>query len=367
MHNKDENFGIYIHWPFCLNKCPYCDFFSQVKKDVPQEEIITKYIEELDFYHEFCADKKVGSIFFGGGTPSLIEPQYISKIINHIQNKWSLSSKIEISLEANPNTNQTDLFKNLKNADINRLSLGVQALNDDDLKFLGRNHSRVDAIQAIDDVIKNFDNHSIDLIYARPHQELKVWKKELEEALNFGTKHLSLYQLTIEDGTVFSKRKIETLDEDKASEMFSFTEEYVKDYGYEKYEVSNFAQNGFASRHNLLYWQGHDYLGIGKSAHGRISYGKKIYATTYCKIMEELTPEERAEELILMGLRIKEGINKKNFQKQCGLDFNKFTNTTKLNMLKDDGYVIDTPTSIKATNKGFLVLNKIIEELCSNH
>lgn len=363
MHNKVNNFGIYIHWPFCLSKCPYCDFFSQVKKDIPQDEIIADYIEELDFYHENCADRKVSSIFFGGGTPSLIEPRNISKIINHIQNKWYLNSDAEISLEANPNTNQKNLFKDLRSSGINRLSLGVQALNDEDLKFLGRTHNRQEALQAIDDVMNSFDNQSIDLIYARPHQKLESWKNELKETLSFGTKHISLYQLTIEEGTLFSKQKVVAMDEEQASEMYDATEALCQDYGYEKYEISNFAQKGFASQHNLLYWQGHDYLGIGKSAHGRISHNGKIYATTYRKVMEELTAKERAEELILMGLRIKEGINKQNFHKQCGLTFDEFVNKSKLNMLKDEEYIIDTSTSIKATKKGFLVLNRIIEEL----
>ncbi len=356
--------GIYIHWPYCLSKCPYCDFYKEVCKDIPQEQIIAEYLEDLSFYFPMTNDKKVTSIFFGGGTPSLIEPRLIEKIINFIYKKYPCADKLEISLEANPNTHRSNLFSDLRQAGINRLSLGVQALNDNDLKFLGRSHNLNEALNAIDLVLKNFDNHSIDLIYARPHQDLDSWSKELEKATNFGLKHISLYQLTIEEGTHFFKKGIEPLEEDAATNMYLFTQDYLNKNDYLQYEVSNFARQGYSSHHNLLYWQGDDYLGIGKSAHGRLKNQDKFYATTHHRVIEELTPEERAQELIIMGLRLVEGINKKHFFEVCGINFDVFVNHKNLDYLKKESFIIETSEYIAATPKGFLVLNKLIEELC---
>lgn len=354
-------FGIYLHWPYCLSKCPYCDFYKEVRKDVPQEEIINGYLEELDFYHRLTADKTVSSIFFGGGTPSLIEPQYLEKIITYISKLWPMSSQVEISLEANPNSNKPRLFSDLKTAGINRLSLGVQALNEADLKFLGRTHNKEQALLAIEEVIKTFNNHSIDLIYARPQQDIQAWNQELQQAVSFGFKHISLYQLTIEEGTFFAKKGIKPLEEEAAATMYSLTADYLNTHGYPQYEVSNYGQ---PCRHNLLYWQGDDYLGIGKSAHGRFNYYGKIYASVHPRQLEELTTQERAEELVIMGLRLNSGINKQHFQEICGLDFDNFINQEQLHTLVQEQYIENTLQSIKATPKGFLVLNKLIEELC---
>lgn len=360
-----QGFGIYIHWPYCLSKCPYCDFFSQIKKNVEQEDIIKGYLEDLDFYAELTKERTVTSIFFGGGTPSLIKPLLIEKIISHIAQKWTLADNAEISLEANPNSDRPDLFSDLRNAGINRLSLGIQALNDNDLRILGRTHNLKQAYQAMEEVLKLFDNHSIDLIYARPAQNLKQWQQEIKHAASFGFKHLSMYQLTIEEGTVFYKKGLQPAEENLASEMYNYTNQYLSAHGYPQYEISNYAQLGFESRHNQLYWSGSDYLGIGKSAHGRLKIDSKHYALTHRRIMEELTPEERAEELLLMGLRLNRGINKQNFEKQCGLNFDKFINADKLNMLIAEKTIINTDTSIKTTASGRLILNRLIEELCS--
>lgn len=361
----DFPFGIYIHWPFCLSKCPYCDFFSQVKKGVEQETIIAGYLDDLDFYAERTQDRTVTSIFFGGGTPSLIKPQLIEKIITHISRKWQLSKTAEISLEANPNSDRPDLFKDLRSAGINRLSLGVQALNNPDLKLLGRTHNLEQACQAIDKVLRTFDNHSMDLIYARPNQTLEEWQKEISQAAGFGFKHLSMYQLTIEEGTVFYKKGLAAAEENLASEMYDFTNQYLNEHCYPQYEISNYAQSGFESRHNQLYWNGSDYLGIGKSAHGRLKIGSKHYALTHRRIMEELTPEERAEELILMGLRLNSGLDKKAFEQQCGLNFDSFVNRENLNSLIRQELLLNQGDNLRATANGRLVLNKIIEELCS--
>lgn len=366
--SREDNsvkFGIYIHWPFCLSKCPYCDFFSQIKKDVEQETIIKEYLEDLDFYAERTGDRIVESIFFGGGTPSLIKPNLIEKLINHIHQKWKCKKDIEISLEANPNSDRKNLFKDLRQAGINRLSLGVQALNDKDLKFLGRTHNLEQAYTAIDEVLQNFDNHSFDLIYARPEQTLETWQEEIKQAASFGFKHLSMYQLTIEEGTVFYKKQVEAAEEDIAREMYLFTNQYLQENGYPQYEVSNYARKGFQSRHNLLYWQGDDYLGIGKSAHGRLKIGNKFYALTHRRQEEEISAHERAEELIIMGLRLNEGINKEKFYKVCGIKLANFINQKNLTELKAEKLIEETQSHLLATNEGRLVLNKLIEDLCS--
>lgn len=360
-----QPFGIYIHWPYCLSKCPYCDFFSKVKKDVEQETIINDYLEDLDFYAELTKERQVTSIFFGGGTPSLIKPQLLETIINRIGKLWHLSPAIEISLEANPNTDRPNLFQELHNAGINRLSLGVQALNEIDLKLLGRTHNLQQAHQAIDEVLKTFNNHSMDLIYARPQQNLKRWQKEIKQAVNFGFKHLSLYQLTIEEGTIFYKKGLEAAEENLAAEMYGFTNQYLAENNYPQYEISNYAQPGFESRHNQLYWDGCDYLGIGQSAHGRLKIGSKIYALTHHRCMEELTCQERAEELIIMGLRLNRGLDKKAFHSQCGLEFDSFINQKNLQILCAENLLIDKTESIRTTNSGRLLLNHIIAKLCA--
>ncbi len=316
--------SVYIHWPYCLSKCPYCDFYSKVDKHIDQQKIIEGYLEDLEWYHKLTAKQTVQSIFFGGGTPSLIKPQYIEKIINHIHKLWPTTSNAEISLEANPNSNYPNLFSDLKKAGINRLSLGVQALNNNDLKFLGRTHNLSQALEAIEQITKIFNNHSIDLIYARPKQTPEAWLQELQQAVNLGLKHISLYQLTIEEGTFFARKGIKPLEDEAASELYILTRQYLKKCGYPQYEVSNFAASGHEAIHNLAYWRGENYLGIGPAAHGRIKTKDKIYASTHCRQLEELTPQERAEELIIMGLRITEGINKNRFQQQCGLSLNSF-------------------------------------------
>ncbi len=356
--------SVYIHWPYCLSKCPYCDFYSKIDKRVDQQKVIDGYLADLEWYHEITSEQTVQSIFFGGGTPSLIEPRYIEKIINHVHKLWPTTDNVEISLEANPNTNHPDLFADLKKTGINRLSLGVQALNNESLKFLGRTHNLTQALQAIEQITTIFDNHSIDLIYARPGQTPEAWQKELQQAVSFGLKHISLYQLTIEEGTFFARKGIKPLEDEPASQLYAITQQYLKKHGYPQYEISNFANPGYESRHNLAYWRGENYLGIGPAAHGRIKTKDKIYASTHHRQLEELTPAERAEELIIMGLRITEGINKKRFQQQCGLPLNSVVNNQSLETLKHSNLLIETPDTLRVTPQGFVVLNKVIEDLC---
>ena len=420
--------GIYIHWPYCRSKCPYCDFYKEIRKDVPQEEIVDGYLEDLEFYRQYTGGRQVSSIFFGGGTPSLMEPRQVGRLIDYINSVWGLTPEAEISLEANPNSHYPQMFADLHRAGINRLSLGVQALNDDDLRFLGRTHNLKQAYAAVDEVLKNFDNHSIDLIYARPNQSLSSWEKELKQAAAMGLKHISLYQLTIEDGTVFSRKGIKPLDDEAAAEMYLATENLLQSFNYQKYEVSNYALPGFESRHNLLYWIGQDYIGVGPSAHGRLTVfngdlkqnsgarnsrtamyaqvsalrdstlspslkavkscsdddleqnsgarnsrahdklkqnlpAPVFYATTHRCRLEKISAEERAEELLLMGLRLVSGIDKAAFEKNCGIRLDDFVNRRHLTDLAAGGWLEDSSLFLRATAKGFPVLNFLIEQL----
>lgn len=357
--------AIYIHWPFCKSKCPYCDFYKEVRKDVPQDRIIAQYLTDLQKYHEITPNRTIKSIFFGGGTPSLIEARNIEKILNKIQQLWSTKNDLEISLEANPNTHYKTLFSDLKLAGINRLSLGIQALNDTDLRFLGRTHNLATARCCLHEVIKIFSNHSADLIYARPAQDIKQWQNELNEIVSYGLKHISLYQLTIEPNTIFARNNIKPLNDEDAVKMYNLTRDFLANNGYEHYEVSNFARSGFQSVHNLTYWQGGDYIGIGTSAHGRLKLNNQFITTIYPFIHEKISPQERAEELLIMGLRLTKGINLQEFENICGLSFHQFINQRKLQQLKELGLLKETSTHIYPTYDGMLLLNQIIIELCA--
>jgi len=360
-----KDLGIYIHWPFCKSKCPYCDFFSAVKRNVDQDEIIAGYLSQLEQYQKLLNNRHIKSVFFGGGTPSLILPQNIERILNKIQQLWGLDSQTEISLEANPNTNSATLFADLRNAGINRLSLGVQSFDDHELKFLGRTHNAAQALKAIDDMQKHFSNCSIDLIYALPDQTASSWQQQLQKAVSFALPHISLYQLTIEEGTIFAKKNIYSLDEEKAAELYLLTEDFLADKGINKYEVSNYAKTGFASRHNLIYWQGGEYIGIGPSAHGRLHINNQWFAQTDPIKLEPLTFQERAEEMIIMGLRLTSGINKASFKSLCGIDFDDFINQKFLKYALSEQWLCNTSTELYPTKQGFLLLDKIIEGLCS--
>ncbi len=356
--------GIYIHWPYCRSKCPYCDFLSYVKKNVEQSVLVDGYLSDLEYYRSLNDEYKVDTIFFGGGTPSLLEPKQIERILDKIIGLWPTADNLEISLEANPNSQYPTLFKDLRQSGINRLSLGVQALNDKDLKFLGRTHDMKEALSAIDLVKKNFDNHSIDLIYARPEQTVCEWKKELNQVCNLGLKHLSLYQLTIEEGTVFSQKGIKPAAEEKAAELYNITTQILADFGYEQYEISNYAQKGYECRHNLGYWHGDDYIGIGKGAVGYLHIGDKILTTTHPRQLTEVLPTERAEELLIMGLRLNEGINKRRFERHCGIKWQDFVCQQQINELIKENLVTETSENIKATSNGRLLLNYVIEKIC---
>ena len=277
---------------------------------------------------------------------------------------WPLSEQPEISLEANPNTDRPGLFADLRAAGINRLSLGVQALNDADLRFLGRTHGVKEALASVDSVLKNFDNHSLDLIYARPGQTPAAWERELRQAAALGMKHLSLYQLTIEEGTVFALKNVPAMEEEAAAALYRLSEELTSAAGYRQYEISNYAAPGSECRHNLGYWQGDDYVGVGNGAVGRLHCGKKLFSTTHPRQLEEVTPRERAEELTIMGLRLNEGIDKTRFAALSGLAWEDFAGRGQLAALKDEGLVEETPQNVRVTPVGRLLLNYVIEQIC---
>ena len=360
---QPQEIAVYIHWPFCKSKCPYCDFYKELARNTDQNTLIDEYINALQRYRQILPDRVVKSVFFGGGTPSLIKPENVAKIIDKIAQFWPIKANAEISLEANPNTHFQTIFTDLKNAGINRLSLGVQALNEADLRFLGRTHTLKTARHCLAEIAQVFDNHSADLIYARPQQKFADWEKELTEICSYGLKHLSLYQLTIEENTVFAQKGVQPLNEDDAATMYDLTRDFLAAQNYSLYEVSNFAQAGFESVHNLTYWQGGDYIGVGKSAHGRFVLNGTHYAAEYPFTHTPLTPQERAEELVFMGLRLTSGIDKAEFQKICGFDLSEVINTEKSKNLQNAGFLAETPTHFFATRSGLLLLNQIIEQL----
>lgn len=355
-----EKLAVYIHWPWCKSKCPYCDFFKKVEKNIDQKTVVKGYLSALEAYHDMLSSRIICSVFFGGGTPSLLEPQYVALLLERIDQLWGFADKPEITLEANPNSEYPLMFQNLKKAGINRLSLGVQALNDTDLKGLGRTHNLQEAKHAIENVLNVFDNHSMDLIYARPNQTPKAWIEELCEAVRLGFRHLSLYQLTLEENTPFFRQKLQLPDEEICAQMYRETQAFTEEAGYPFYEVSNYADKAYESTHNKVYWQGGDYIGIGQSAHGRLKYNNRFFALEYGKPAQELLAYERAEELLITGLRLRSGVQKKRFFDITGLKLEDVIDKNKLLELKDEGFLMETSSSLQATDKGFLVLNYIL-------
>ncbi len=355
--------GIYIHWPFCRSKCPYCGFYSTVCANPPQAEIVESYLEDVNYYAALADRRQVSTVFFGGGTPSLLTPANVEKIIDSIASCWHLSPDAEISMEANPNTHTPNLFKDLRQAGINRLSLGIQSLKADGLKILGRTHTVAEALAAAEEVLKVFDNHSADLIYGRPQLLPADWRTELAELCRMGFKHLSLYQLTIEDGTPFARKGLQPVSEDVAAAEDEICAEVTAAAGYRHYEVSNYAVVGCECRHNMIYWQGDDYVGIGEGAHGRLHILGQIYATRHRGQMQELTPFERAEEQLIMGLRLQEGINKAHFAENCGLEFAAAVNRDELQALVNQGLAEDTPYTFRLTTKGAPLLDYLLVRL----
>lgn len=331
---RDAEIAIYVHWPFCLSKCPYCDFNSHVASTVDHDLWLQSYLQEIESFAHIIRDKSVRSIFFGGGTPSLMRPRVISGIINKISSIATLNPGIEVTLEANPTSFEIGKFKDFKLAGVNRISIGVQALNDDCLRKLGRKHSASLAVEAIKAASGIFNRLSFDLIYARSDQTLKAWQVELKEACKLTSGHISLYQLTIEKGTEFYKSfnegKLNLPTDDLASRMYEWTTQYMQEQGYTRYEISNYATLDHESIHNLTYWNYGSYLGIGPGAHSRIISRKQVrsimmlhkpnnwlkaVSTTGSGIQSSkiLTDHDGITECLMMGLRLASGVHLKNF------------------------------------------------------
>ena len=379
-----EPFGVYIHWPFCLSKCPYCDFNSHVRDKVDHARWRAALLTEIEHAAANGPHRPVTSVFFGGGTPSLMPPETAAAVIEKIRDCWGFAKDAEITTEANPTSVEVDNFKALADIGVNRLSLGVQSLDDAVLKFLGREHSAAEAIKAIEGAAAHFGRYSFDLIYARPEQALADWRRELDKALTLAGSHLSLYQLTIERGTPFyglwRQGKLTPLNEDRAAEMFTETRAWLADAGLPAYETSNHGAPGSECRHNLLYWRYQDYVGIGPGAHGRITVDGTKFAVERRKLPERwleaverdghgtrnqvaLTPEDRLVELVIMGLRTEEGISNTRFQEVAGASFKKLLNIDALDEFTEEGLIETNATCLRVTEAGQLHLDTLIERL----
>ncbi len=365
--NNKKPLSVYIHWGFCRRKCPYCDFMSRpVPKDLNIDLWLPEYKKSFDFYAQ-TADSRdfyLSSIFFGGGTPSLLPVSFISELIQYIADKYKPSDDIEISLEANPYKLTKSHLQDLKSVGINRLSLGVQSFNDNELRFLGRLHDSRVALTALDNTASLFDNFSFDLIYALPEQTPDSWEKSLSFALTFRPPHLSLYQLTIEAPSAFYKNHVQGATDDTALIMYNTTLDMTDAAGIPAYEVSNHAQKGRESKHNCAYWQYNSYFGIGPSAHGRITNEGLTHATkekqtpllwfkskNKNEYFTTLTPQEVREEKILMGLRLRQGIDVS------------LVNQNAVSDLQNQNLIKIADGKISATRKGLFILNQVTEQL----
>lgn len=380
---QQGGFGIYVHWPFCQSKCPYCDFNSHVTASIDQDAWLESYLSEIKRYLELLPGRVVNSIFFGGGTPSLMQPHVVGGVIDAIGKGWTLANDVEISLEANPGSVEAGRFLGYREAGVNRISMGIQALNDPDLRRLGRLHSVSEALQAFDVARSTFSRVSFDLIYARQDQTLADWEAELTRALGYAVDHLSLYQLTIEQGTAFGDRYNRGLlkglpADDSAADMYDLTQSICADHGMPAYEISNHAGPGAQSRHNLIYWRYGDYVGIGPGAHGRITVGGRKFATEAHRApgkwlaevkdgsgdsaKNEVIGPEQGLEYLLMCLRLSEGLDRERYRALAQRDFDPDT----LAELRDMGMIVADDQSLQVTEKGRPVLNAILAELAGD-
>ena len=380
----EPGFGVYVHWPFCAAKCPYCDFNSHVRhQPVDQQAFVNAFLSEMAVMRQVSGPRTVTSIFLGGGTPSLMRPQTVDAVLDGIARHWHVPEGIEITMEANPSSVEADRFRGYRAAGVNRVSLGVQALNDRDLKFLGRLHNVEDALKAVRLARDIFPRMSFDLIYARPGQHEDDWIKELNEAISYAVDHLSLYQLTIEEGTPFfglhRNGKIELPNPDQAARLYEITQDVTNAAGMPAYEVSNHAMPGAESRHNLTYWRYGDYAGIGPGAHGRLTSEGRKYATATERNPEawlaaveaeghgmidneSLEREEQADELLLMGLRLREGIDLVRWNALSGRSLD----PEKEDFLIGHGLLERLGNSrLRCTPSGMLVLDAVVADLAS--
>jgi oxygen-independent coproporphyrinogen-3 oxidase len=370
--------AIYIHWPFCRSKCPYCDFNSHVRERVETSAWTNALIADLDRQVKLAPEHQVVSIFFGGGTPSLMPPETAAALIERVKRHWRTAPEFEITLEANPNSAEAERFAGFATAGVNRLSLGVQALDPKALTFLGRGHDRGEALAAIKLSRELFRRTSFDLIYARPGQSVTAWQRELDEALALAGDHLSLYQLTIEPGTAFhtraAKGEFAVLDEEDAAALFELTQERLAAHGMPAYEISNHARPGAECRHNLAYWRYEDYLGIGPGAHGRVTRSGIKYATRHRRLPEAwlkqpefeemgpITRETAVEEMVMMGLRLTEGISRARFEELAECDTETLFGIG-LARLIDGGFIKLDKRRLVATVVGRQRLNAVLAML----
>lgn len=378
---RNGGFGLYVHWPFCQAKCPYCDFNSHVSRTVDHDAWLRAYVAELDRAAAHTPGRVLNSIFFGGGTPSLMHPDTVAAVIDTARKHWPFANDIEITLEANPGSVEAGRFAGFRDAGVNRVSMGIQALNDPDLRRLGRIHTVSEAMTAFEIARKCFDRVSFDLIYARQDQTPQDWKNELKQALSMAIDHLSLYQLTIEDGTAFGDRyhagKLRGLpDDDDAVQMYFDTQEICATHGLPAYEVSNHAIPGSESRHNLIYWRYGDYIGIGPGAHGRITLDGHRFATesprnpqNWLKAAEQnavqmtpLTREEQAQEYLMMCMRLGEGLDVDRFEQLSGNPLPQ----AKLDYLDELGMITVSDGRLNTTEQGRPVLNAVLRELLTD-
>ena len=377
-------FGVYVHWPFCAAKCPYCDFNSHVHRGAFDEaEYLKSYVAEIAHTAKQTGNHKVQSIFFGGGTPSLMDPRTVGGILEAIGKYWNVDPKAEITLEANPTSVEAERFKGYRAAGVNRVSLGVQSLREGPLAELGRKHTVDEAVAAVRLAQSIFPRSSFDLIYARPKQKLEDWEDELKEALWMAEGHISLYQLTIEMGTryfdLWNAGKLKMPNEDLSADFYELTQDLTRDAGLPAYEISNHARHGQESIHNLIYWRYGEYAGIGPGAHGRLlidgkrhataaekmpfDWQKKVAARGHGLVTDDiLTWEEEGDELLVMGLRLREGIDPDRFATLSGRKID----PRQIAELKKIGFVETLPNgNLRVTDKGWPVLDAVVADLAA--
>jgi putative oxygen-independent coproporphyrinogen III oxidase len=377
-------FAVYVHWPFCLSKCPYCDFNSHVRHGgIDEARFLRSYETEIAATAARVPGRTVSSIFFGGGTPSLMQPSSVQAILDCIGKHWHVAPDVEVTLEANPTSVEATRFRGYRTAGVNRVSLGVQALDDAALKELGRLHTAQEALDAVAVARSIFNRYSFDLIYARPQQSLDAWAAELKRAIAEAAEHLSLYQLTIEPDTPFfglhKAGKLTVPGEDLARDLYDLTQSVCSKAGLPAYEISNHARPGAECRHNLVYWRGHDYAGVGRGAHGRLTIDGRRVATATDKrpeawlmrleetgtsftVDEKLTAGETADEYLLMGLRLAEGIDTARYSALSGRDLD----PKRISILREEGAVETTTDGrLRVTKSGFPLLDAVVADLAA--
>lgn len=376
----EDGLAVYVHWPFCESKCPYCDFNSHVRESVDHARWRAALLRELANEASLTPGRPVVSLFFGGGTPSLMEPATVAAIIDAVARHWPVADDVEITLEANPGSVEAARFKGFAQAGVNRVSLGVQALDDAALRLLGRRHSLAEALAALELATGTFGRVSFDLIYARPGHTVDSWRAELARALAFGTDHLSLYQLTIEPQTRFAElyRRGDLVlpDEDTQADLYQLTQEMTAQAGLPLYEISNHARPGSESHHNLVYWRYGDYVGVGPGAHGRrnaVATQRRRKPEAWLESVETLghgleeetplSPGMRADEALVMGLRLAEGIDRARFLARTGVALEDAIDMDAAARMAALGLVELTPAVLRATPQGLMVLNSLLAEL----